>query len=142
MPSDHWTLTDNLHDSPELAAAFGNQALDGDPNTRWTTGRFMQPGDRLTLDMGAVQTVSKIVLDSTASPNDYPRGYTLEASTDGQTWHEAARATGAEAAAANQQGVLTITFPAAATRYLRITNQGASPNAFWSIHELSVFGPG
>ena len=141
LPSDHWTLTDNLHDSPELAAAYGGLALDGDPNSRWTTNRSMQPGDQLTLDMGALQQVARIVLDSTKSPNDYPRGYTVAASVDGRTWQTVAQATAAEVATAQQNGVLTITFPATAARYLRITNRGAAAGLFWSVHELSVYGP-
>jgi len=135
LPSDNWALSDNLHESSELSAAFGAVALDGDPATRWTTGRPMQPGDALTLDMGTSQRVSKLVLDSAASPNDYPHGYTVEAS-----WSEVARATSAEAASAVQNGVLTITLAPIEARYLRITNQGAAPGLFWSVHELTVFG--
>jgi len=138
LPADGWTLTDNLHDSPELAAAFASQALDGDPNTRWTTGRAMQPGDRLALDMGKPQQVAKLVLDSAASPGDYPHGYVVESSADGRTWAEAARATAGGAASAQQGGVLAITFPAVRARYLRITNAGSAPGRFWSVHELTV----
>lgn len=139
LPSDDWSLADSLHDSPELAAAFGHMALDGDPNTRWTTGRPMQPGDRLTLDMGKTQTVAKVVLDSAKSPNDYPHGYTLEASTDGLAWTPVARATQAQTEAAVQGGVLTITFAPVSARYLRLTNQGVAPGLFWSVHELTVY---
>jgi hypothetical protein len=101
----------------------------------------MQPGDRLTLDMGKPQQVAKIVLDSAASANDYPRGYVVETSPDGTTWTEAARATAAETASAQQGGVLTIPFPAVQARYLRITNQGTVPGTFWSVHELTVYAP-
>ena len=140
LPADDWTLTDNVRDSPELAAAYGAAALDGDPATRWTTGRAMQPGDRLTLDMGHTQKVAKITLDDAASPNDYPHGYVVEASPDGLTWKEVARATADEAAAAQQKGVLAISFPPTDARYLRITNQGLAPGLFWSVHELTVEG--
>ena len=139
LASDPWILMDNLHETPELAAAFGNMALDGDTGSRWTTNRAMQPGDRLTLDMGASQRVAKIVLDSAASPNDYPRGYVAEASADGKTWTKLTRATAAEAGASQKGGVLTITFPPTEARYLRITNQDAAPGVFWSVHELTVY---
>lgn len=139
LPSENWKLTDNLHDSSELAAAFGSVALDGNPNSRWTTGRPMQPGDRLTLDMGQAQQVAKIVLDSAGSPNDYPRGYVVESSADGQTWTEIARATADEVAASQKGGVVTITFPPVQARYLRITNQGLAPGTFWSVHEMTIF---
>ena len=141
LPSDGWTLADNLHDSPELAAAFGALALDGDPATRWTTNRAMQPGDALTLDMGKSQRVAKITLDDAASPSDYPHGYTVEASPDGKTWTEIARATPAQAEAAQQKGVLAVSFPPTDARFLRITNLGTVPGLFWSLHELTVEGP-
>ena len=141
LSSDGWTLTDNLHDSPELAAAFGAVALDGNPATRWTTNRAMQPGDALTLDMGKSQRVAKITLDSTASPNDYPRGYTVEASPDGKTWTEVARATSAQAESSVQKGVLAISFTPTNARFLRITNLGTAVGLFWSVHELTVEGP-
>ena len=112
LPSADWTLTDNLHDNPQVAAIMGQDALDGDASTRWATGRSLQPGDGFTLDMAAPQQVTKLVLDSAKSPDDYPAGYRLEASVDGKTWTQVAHATQAETAAALQGGVLTISFPA------------------------------
>ncbi len=141
LPADGWTLTDNLRDPGELNTAFGALALDGDATTRWTTDRPMQPGDRLTLDFGKTLRVAKLVLDDTASSGDYPRGYLLEASTDGKAWTKIAQATAAETTAAQQRGVLAITFPPTNARALRITNREAAPGLFWSVHELSVYGP-
>ena len=140
LPSADWTLTDSLHESADLAASFGQTALDGDLNSRWTTQRPMLPGDSVTLDMGKAQRVGRIVLDSAKSPNDYPRGYVVETSIDGSRWKEAARADAAQTAAAQQAGVLTITLTPADARYIRITNEGTSPGTFWSIHELTVYG--
>ncbi|MEO7719686.1 MAG: GH116 family glycosyl-hydrolase [Capsulimonas sp.] len=140
LPSADWVLSDNLHDSPQLAASFGQIALDGDPASRWTTLRPRLPGDALTLDMGKIQHVAKLVLDSAKSPSDYPRGYLLETSSDGATWTPAARADAGQAGAAQQAGVLTIAFPPTDARYLRITNEGADPGSFWSVHELMVYG--
>lgn len=139
LPSENWKLTDNLHESSDLAAAFGSVALDGDPNSRWTTDRPMQPGDRLTLDMSRTQQVAKIILDSAGSPNDYPRGYVVESSEDAQTWTEIARATAVEVTASQKGGVVTVTFAPTQTRYLRITNKGLVPGTFWSVHELTVY---
>lgn len=140
LPDDHWKLTDNLHDNPEIGALFGQDALDGNEDTRWTTGRSLQPGDAVTLDMAAPQKVAKLVLDSAKSPGDYPAGYRLDASMDGQTWTEVAQATEAETEAAVQGGVLTISFAPITARYLRVTSLGGH-GLWWSIHELYVFGP-
>ncbi|BDI32093.1 hypothetical protein CCAX7_41440 [Capsulimonas corticalis] len=140
LPSGDWVLSDNLHDSPELAASVGQTALDGDPTSRWTTLRPMLPGDQLTLDMRKVQRIARIVLDSAKSPGDYPRGYRLETSTDGAAWSEAARADAGQVSSAQQAGVLTIAITPTDARYVRITNEGADPGAFWSVHELMVYG--
>jgi hypothetical protein len=141
LPSANWTLSDSIHGDGEFSSFAGQAALDGDPATRWTTGRSMQPGDQIRLDMKCVNKVAKIVLDSAASPNDYPRGYILEGSTDGATWSKLASATPDDVQAAVKAGVLTITIPPTDARYLRITNQQSTNGLFWSIHELTVYGP-
>jgi len=140
LPSDNWKLIDNLHDDPEVGAIIGQDALDGNPTTRWTTGRTMKPGDQVTLDMAASQTVNKLVIDITKSPTDYPRGYKLESSTDGETWTQIASATEDQTVAQDQAGLLTIPFPALTARYLRITNEG-SDGPWWSIGEISAYAP-
>jgi len=138
LPSGDWTLSDNLHDDQEIAAISGSMALDGNPDTRWTTGRSMQIGDSVTLDMKTTQTASRVVLDFPQSPRDYPRGYLLETSIDGHSWAVATRATEDQATSQVQNGILSITFPSTACRFIRITNEGTN-GLFWSIHELYVF---
>lgn len=133
-----WTLTDNIHTDAAGRAELP-LALDNDANTRWTTNRPMHTGDQLTLDMGTETRIGRIVLDSGA--NDYPRGYTLEASEDGSMWRTLAQATPDEAQAAVKQGMVAIAFPPTAARYLRMTNLSTLPTTFWSVHELSVYAP-
>jgi hypothetical protein len=60
--------------------------LDGDPNTRWTTGTPMADGQWITVDMGGVRSIDQIRMDSGPSPGDYARGYRVYLSTDGSTW--------------------------------------------------------
>ncbi|MBC7286557.1 MAG: discoidin domain-containing protein, partial [Armatimonadetes bacterium] len=88
----------------DTAAAF-----DGRAETRWTTNKPMDDTMWFVLDMGRVYRVRRIVLDSSRSPGDWPRGLTLEVSTDGQQWqgvyrHEAGAFEGAD-------GVVYITVP-------------------------------
>ncbi len=135
-----WRLTDTVH-APAEAAAMGRLAFDGDPATRWTTGRPMCAGDQFTLDMGKVQTVARVTLDTSAAPDDTPRGYTLEGSLDGKAWTERARASAEEVRRARFNGVFTIRFPAARTRYLRMTNHEEKSDRLWSVQELAVYGP-
>lgn len=139
LPSGDWTLSDNLHDSPEIGAISGEAALDGDSKTRWTTARQMQPGDQVTLDMHARNNISRLVLDSTDSPGDYPRGCLVETSVDGSHWRVVARADGDRVAADVKGGLLSISFAQVDARYVRITNEGTAQGAYWSIHELTVY---
>lgn len=138
LASDRWVLTDSLHDNKEVAAIFGQEALDGNPDSRWTTGKSLQPGDAITLDMAAAQSVARVVLDSSKFPGDYPAGYRLEASTDGAIWKEIAHASEQETAAAVRNGVLSITFAPVRTRYLKLTSIGGH-GLWWSIGELAIY---
>jgi uncharacterized protein (DUF608 family) len=140
LPADKWTITDNVHANPVLAGIDAKDALDGDPNTKWTTGRALQPGDSFTLDMAVPQQVAKIVLDNPTSPGDYPDGYRLDASMDGQTWTTIAQATEQQTVAALHDNALAIAFTPVTARYLRVTSAGGHYN-WWSVDELSVFAP-
>ena len=126
--------------TPTLQDA-GRAAFDGDPATRWGTGRGKAHGDEFILDLKASHSLNRLVLDSAPSPNDYPAGYRIEASPDGESWQEVASATAQQARSRQKTGALTIDFPARRARYLRITNLGHEDHWWWSIHELNVAGP-
>ncbi|WP_420329425.1 discoidin domain-containing protein [Paenibacillus gorillae] len=118
--------------SPSSGDAAAN-LFDGSMATRWSTGSAMQPGQSLTVDMKAVNQISKVVLDSTGSNDDYARGYELYVSTDGSNWGSAV-ATGA-----GTSPVLTISFTEQNARYIRIVQTGTVSN-WWSARELNVYG--
>jgi uncharacterized protein (DUF608 family) len=119
----------------------GRAAIDGDINTRWGTGRGQKAGDRFVLHLSRPAEVRGLVLDSTPSVNDYPRGYLVEGSVDDKSWTELARATPVEAAGAQERGKLTIDLRPAEVRHLRITGGGSENTWWWSIHELALTGP-
>lgn len=107
-------------------------ALDGNPATRWTTGAAMQGGEWFLLDMGRPRPVKKIVLDSKGSGGDYPRGYEVYvANTRGDMGQPVAKGQGKGA-------VTEITFPQRTGRFVKIVQTGKTDGLFWSIHELSV----
>ena len=106
-------------------------AIDGDVNTRWTTGTSQQNGQWFSIDFGWEATVSKLVLDAATSVGDYPRGYEVYVSADGQNWGEPV-AKGAGTAALTE-----ISFEPAKGRFLKIVQTG-SDGLWWSIHELAV----
>jgi hypothetical protein len=72
-------------------------------------------------------------MDTGKSAGDYPRGYTIEVSKDGQDWAEVAKGEG-------KPGVLNVQFDARPVKAVRIRQTG-SVSSFWSIHELDLLAP-
>ncbi len=107
-------------------------AIDGNTNSRWSTGSTQTAGQWFTVDMGATQSFSTVTLDAGTSTNDYPRGYQVFVSSDGQNWGSAV-ATGAGASK-----LVTIHFAAQKARYLKIVQTGSNSSWWWSIAELNV----
>jgi hypothetical protein len=93
----------------------------------------MRRGDWFQVDLGAEQTFNQIVLDTTGSSGDSPRGYELSVSNDGTNW-------GQPIATGPGSPVTNILIPQVTGRYIRVVNQGDAGN-WWSIHELNVLGP-
>jgi hypothetical protein len=107
------------------------QALDGKPDTRWSSWAVQQPGMWFELDLNEMRTVSRLALDTAGSPNDYPQGYIVRLSTDRQQWVEVARRSQNSAA-------LDVSFTPRPARYLRIEQTGSSDRWWWSIHGVTV----
>ena len=89
-----------------------------------------------TVDMKESRNIYRIVLDSTGSARDYPRGYEVAVSADGKQWSApVAKGRGTSA-------VTSIAFDAVSARYFRIKQTGSVDGLHWSIHEMSVFEKG
>ncbi|MEV4641367.1 glycoside hydrolase family 30 beta sandwich domain-containing protein [Actinoplanes sp. NPDC049548] len=130
LPRDAWTVSASTSNPTEPPG----RAVDGDAATRWSTGRGMKAGDWFQVDLGANQTFNQVVLDTTGSSGDSPRGYQLFVSDDGTNW-------GRPIATGQGSPVTKILVPQVTARYLRVVNQGDA-GGWWSIHELNVLGPG
>lgn len=123
-----WTATS----SPTSGDVPAN-LLDGSMSTRWSTGAAMVPGQSIIVDMKAVKSIQKIVMDSTGSDMDYARGYEVYVSNDGTNWGNAV-------ASGNGNGpVITVNFTAQNARYIKIVQTGTA-SSWWSVRELNVFG--
>lgn len=130
LTEDRWQWLATASLNPEGA----KKAIDNDPATRWETRVSQASGQFFILDMNAVNTVSKIVLDVAASKNDSPKGYEVYMSNDGTNWGPVL------ASGAGTQNETTITLnKKTAGRYIKIIQTGATGN-YWSIHEFRVFG--
>ena len=107
-------------------------AVDGKPETRYTTGTSQVPGMWFQIELPQETQLAGVQLDCAKSPNDYPRGYKLEISSDGEHWKSVATGKGS--------GPLTdIQFTPAKAKFIRITQTGSVGGLYWSIHELQVF---
>jgi mono/diheme cytochrome c family protein len=107
-------------------------AVDGKAETRYTTGTFQKPGMWFQIELPQETQLAGLQFDSVKSPNDYPRGYKLEISSDGEKWKEIATGKGIP-------GVTDIQFPPAKAKFVRITQTGTAAGNYWSIHEMQVF---
>ncbi|MBO0982638.1 discoidin domain-containing protein [Rathayibacter sp. SD072] len=139
-----WTIADlsiaagsNLdRNGWSVTASAGNDiknTVDGNPATRWSTGVAQKPGQSIQIDLGSLQTLNNLSIDTaknTTDEGDWARGYRLDLSRDGSNWKSVATGAG-------DVKVTTIGFPAQATRYLRLTQTGSALQ-WWSIGELTA----
>lgn len=110
-------------------------AIDGDPNTRWTTSETQRNGQVFMLDLGDTRNVNQVSLNSARSPNDGPAEYSVAVSTNGSNFNNVA--TGS-----NGDALTVIDFPTQSVRYVRIAQNGSKNRFWWSIHEISVSDDG
>ncbi|MBN2451166.1 MAG: discoidin domain-containing protein [Lentisphaeria bacterium] len=122
-----WTVSASAGDDT------ATHAIDGDLEQRWGTGRGQKPGDWFQVDLGATRTVRRIILDAAKSGSDYPRGYKVMISDDGETWR------GPIAMGTPEKKARTvITVLPTAGRFLRIIQTGDGEHWWWSIYDLQV----
>ncbi|WP_029723401.1 discoidin domain-containing protein [Salinispora cortesiana] len=132
-----------LHNGPASASAFATaaghspaMAIDGDVNTRWTSGAAQTPGQTFTIDLGGSKPVNKVLIDSgPAATDDSPRGYELLSSADGVSWSKVA------SDYAGTRIVVIELFTTTYARYLRLVQTGSSAN-WWSIAEVAITSEG
>jgi hypothetical protein len=139
ISSTNWRFQTNYN--PQMA----HLAADGKMSTRWTTGRPQIPGAYFQIDFGKIEKVGRIRVLTGASINDFPRGYSIRYSADGQTWTSlnsimspvSLHWTGETLLKSSQD--LDLTFPSTSMRYLQIVNTGKDDVYYWSIHEVELY---
>jgi len=135
-----WPAIDDSHqllDAEDMSATASTPTgaanlVDDDATTRWTSGAAQAPGQWLQVDLGSTQTIRRVVLDAGVDRGDYPRGYTLETSTDGSTWTP-------QVSGAGSGQLTTVDFSPTSARYVRVTQTGSS-GSWWSVADLRVYG--
>lgn len=128
-----WTATASSTDTYGDVPA---NALDGNQNTRWSSGVAQASGQWFQVDMGKSQSISSILMDAgPTSTGDYPRGYQLQVSNDNVNW------TTASSGDFGNSRTIRFDFQGQTVRYFKIVQTGTSTN-WWSISELVVFSGG
>jgi len=114
-------------------SVMAKNAIDGNLSTRWDTNTPMRGGEWFKLELDAYQTITGIVLDTSGSNADYPRGYEVYVSRG------SIGAGQLVAKGKDTSPVTKITFDKPASgRVLKIVQTGRSEGYFWSIHELTI----
>jgi hypothetical protein len=121
----------------KLTASAGAEgctaAVDGKVGTRWDSKGPQKPGQWFQIEFPEAIRIAGLRLDSSRSPDDYPRRYQVQLSDDGVTW-------GAPVTEGRGGSAITeIKIPGARSRFVRVTQTGTANNNFWSIHELQVY---
>jgi len=115
-----------------VGAEKAGNAVDGKLDTRWDTAGAQAGGEWFMVELPVEQVVTKLILDSTGSGGDYPRGYEVYISRDGKAWGPPA------AKGEGKQAVVTIELKPAYGRFVKIVQTGKADGLFWSIHELKL----
>lgn len=124
--TEPWAGAAASHSAENAAEAF-----DGRLQSYWSTlGVKQEPGMWFTLDMGTARPIERVTLEH--PKNQWPRGYVVRVSADGQTWQEVGRK--------NSNGDrVDVRFTSRSARYVRIETTRASNEAPWGIAEIVVW---
>jgi glucosylceramidase len=133
-----WTATASPSGptNPCCTGDVAANAVDGDASTRYSTGEGQAPGQYLQVDFGTAIPARQIVFDTGASTGDYPRGYTVQTSTNGTDWNTVV----SDGQGAGQ--FTTVDLPGSAIQYARITLTTADPNDWWSVADVRAYVAG
>jgi glucosylceramidase len=135
VASSGWTATASPSGpaDPCCTGDVAANAVDGDASTRYSTGEGQAPGQYLQADFGTTIPARRIVFDTGASTGDYPRGYSVQTSTNGTDWNTVL----SDAHGTGQ--FTTIDLPGRAIQYVRMTLTTADPSDWWSVADVRVY---
>ena len=115
--------------SQENAGLGAENAVDGDPKTRW--GSAHKDGEWIEVDLGDVYTVNRVVL---VWENARATDYDIAVSADGEKWTTAASMRGGKG------GTETVELKPSAARKLRVKGLRRNTGYGISLFSLSVYG--
>lgn len=122
-------------------------AFDGRPTTGWTSRFPQRPGDFFFLDLGETLSAELLEISFSSKPLDYPRGFTVEGSTDQRSW-VFLNETPFSIPRLTQTNIedlsgyrMRVVLKTKEVRSLRIRLTRPHPRQHWSIQEIRLFGP-
>jgi hypothetical protein len=130
-PSADWRAASNTPGFDPAAA------IDGDRRTRWVTAMKQSTDMWFEVDLGAPTTLRRVAFDFGGTlalrPEEYPRRYRVETSTDGTRWDALASGPGPV------DNLVNVAFTSRPVRYLRMSLDEANDNKAWAINEVFFY---
>lgn len=108
------------------------RANDGKSASRWNTRKQQKSGQWFEIDLASKKSFSRVELDTSRNPNDFPREFRVKVSNTGQYWREVAVGEGIDA-------TTVASFQQQYARYIRIWLTVDHSANWWSIHEVNVY---
>lgn len=121
---------------------------DNDLSTYWSTNKRQQQENEIQIELDQIYTIGAISLDHGQRIGDYPRIFTIQASIDGNQWHQIFQSDQINHLIALKDhhlifqmsdGCAFIEFPATKSKYLKLIQGGESHRFNWSVAELRLF---
>ena len=122
--------------------------IDRHRKTRWTSGTPRRDDMFIACDLIKREKVSALILDPGTDFQDVAQKLKIYSSPDGLAWkeidtqlrfHQTLRWTGSHLIGSGTS--CAYIFPALETRYLKMVCQENQPAYYWSVAELSIWGP-
>jgi 4-amino-4-deoxy-L-arabinose transferase-like glycosyltransferase len=151
-PYEGNVLKEILRNKWEVESNFKNEdvkyAIDGDIDTRWGSGERQSPGMFFKVDMGRECEINGIKFDLGKFTNDFPRGYTVEVSSDNMHWEKVSNMPqttalfweGSHPRYIGNGRYFNVAFSPVKARYVKITQTGSDQRFDWSIAEINIYG--
>lgn len=126
----YWKATASMAEGENVP----QHIIDGDRYSRWTSGQAQTGGEWIAVDMFRAQTFNRIIIDNDESANDYPRGYEIYVSDDGDNWGDVVMSGN------GTPGLTIINLPVALTaQHVKIVQTGSVDEfVWWTIKELYI----
>ena len=119
--------------------------IDGNPSTYWVSTELQRGDERVQVQLDGMHRVSGVILSMGLFAESYPRRLRIETSRDGAAWNAAVEDAPAGMAFSEiirdfPRAQLSFRLPDVESRFVRLSQLGRDPHAFWVISDITVLG--